>query len=854
MQGVVGDSPRSTERYVDWSSSEDVLFERLQSTPTGLSSLEAERRLESAPEPIGTKRNTGLQLAVRQFSNPIVMILLAVAVVSGLLGEPTQALIVVLIVIASALLGFTQERGALRTVEALLDTVKVHADALRDGRETEVLVAEVVPGDVVVLRAGDIVPGDGRVVFANQLQLDEAALTGESYPRRKSPGVVSPHLPLSDRSNMVHCGTYVASGEGRVLITRTGRDTEFGRIAEEVADRHLPTAFERGVTDFGYMLMRATAVLVVGIFIVNLIARRPLIDSVLFSLALAVGLTPQMLPAIVTFSLSRGAVAMARKKVIVKRLDVIEDVGSLDILCTDKTGTITVGSVVLQDSLNHLGGHDQFAGEFAWLTARFQHGFRNPLDDAILAGGRGPQGEWQYFGEVPFDFVRKRMSVVVESGDDRWLVTKGALEPLLEHCARVETGERERPLADVRADLMSTFERLSAEGFRVLGVARRPFTSTREAVEADEDDLTFIGFLTFVDPIKPGVTEAVHTLTEMGVGIRMITGDNRLAAAHVAGAIGLDPTAHATGAQLDTLTDEQLVEFVKTVEFFVETDPIHKERIVRAYSRAGHTVGFLGDGINDSPALHAADVGISVEGAVDVAKRTADLVLLNKDLVVLAAGIEQGRRIFANTLKYVHVTTSANFGNMLSLAAATLFLPFLPLLPLQILLLNFLSDIPGVSIATDNVDDEQIRQPRTWNIANVRSFMIVFGLVSTCFDLLTFAVLRLGFGADEALLRSGWFVESMLTELAVLLMLRTTRPIWASHPGSSLVWSSLIVGASTVAVPYLPIADGLGLVGPPGKVMAILLLITLGYMTTTELLKRRFAWLIVESLRSTNGA
>lgn len=849
MQGVDGDSPRSNDTHDEWTCAEDELFRRLRSTPMGLGSEDASRRAKTASEPIGVKRNTGLQLALRQFSNPIVMILLAVAVVSGLLGEPTQAFIVVCIVVASAVLGFTQERGALRAVESLLDTVKVHADALRDGRETEVLVAEVVPGDVVVLRAGDVVPGDGRVVSSNQLQLDEAALTGESFPRRKEPGALDGRPPLALRSNMVHYGTYVASGEGRVLITRTGADTEFGRIADVVAARHLPTAFERGVTDFGYMLMRATAVLVAGIFIVNVVARRPLVDSVLFSLALAVGLTPQMLPAIVTFSLSRGAVAMARRKVIVKRLDAIEDVGSLDILCTDKTGTITVGSVMMRDSLDYMGAPDPSAVEHAWLTARFQHGFRNPLDDAILAGSPGPQGEWRCLGEVPFDFVRKRMSVVVESGNERLLVVKGALEPLLDRCADVLDGDQTRPLSEERSALMATFERLSAEGLRVLGVARKTVESGGDATESDEDGLTFIGFLTFADPIKPGVLDAVRTLAGMGVGIRLITGDNRHAAAYVAKAIGLDPTAYATGAQLDAMTDDQMEELVKSVEYFAETDPIHKARIIGAYSRVGHTVGFLGDGINDSPALHAADVGISVDGAVDVAKRTADLVLLNKDLAVLASGIEQGRRIFANTLKYVHVTTSANFGNMLSLAAATLFLPFLPLLPLQILLLNFLSDIPGVSIATDNVDDEQVRRPRTWNIANVRSFMIVFGLVSTCFDLLTFAVLRLGFGADETLLRSGWFVESMLTELAVLLMLRTTRPVWRSHPGSNLVWSSLLVGATTLLLPYLPIAEGLGLTGPPARVMMVLLAITFAYMATTELLKRRMAWLIDESVR-----
>ena len=781
------------------------------------------------------------------------MILLGVATVSGFLGETTQALIVMGIVAASATLGFLQERGAIQAVQALLGTVKVHADVLRDGREQEVHIADVVSGDVVVLRAGDVVPGDGRVIYANQLQLDESALTGESFPRHKQPGVVERGVTLAERSNMVHYGTYVASGEGRALISRTGIETEFGQIAGKVADCHLPTAFERGVTSFGYMLMRATAILVAGIFVVNVIARRPLLDSVLFSLALAVGLTPQMLPAIVTLSLSRGAVAMAQKRVIVKRLDAIENVGSLDILCTDKTGTITVGSVVLHGSYDYAGNSNSDARAWAWLTARFQRGFSNPLDDAILATNSDSDDDWSFIGEVPFDFVRKRMSVVVESGHQRWLVAKGALEPLLERCSAVEVNGEECDFGIVRDDLMATFERLSGDGFRVLGVARKKFNESREVGHADEVGLTFSGFLAFADPIKPGTAGAVQTLSAMGVHVRMITGDNRLAAAHVARSIGLDVNAFAFGSQIEELNDDELASFVESVEYFVETDPMHKERIIRAYSKAGHTVGFLGDGINDSPALHAADVGISVEGAVDVAKRTADLVLLNKDLVVLADGIKQGRKIFANTLKYVHVTTSANFGNMLSLATATLFLPFLPLLPLQILLLNFLSDVPGLSIATDNVDEEQVRNPRTWNIANVRSFMIVFGLVSTAFDLMTFGVLRMGFDASATMLRSGWFIESMLTEIGALLMLRTTRPLWKSRPSKGLAWSSIVVAVVTISLPYTPIAASLGLAGPTIALMATLIAITAGYMGATELLKHRFAFLIDESVSQAVG-
>lgn len=844
----------------DWSSSETELYERLGSSPDGLSDDDAQKRRKSAPKSVGVRHMTPLQLLLRQFANPIILILSAVAGVSALLGEVTQSLIVLAIIGLSSVLGFVQERGAVRAVQTLMSSVSVHADVIRDGREREIAVDDVVPGDVVSLRTGDVIPGDGRIIVANQLRLDESSLTGEVFPRHKSPGTVGDDTALRDRSNMVYFGTYVASGEGRVLVMHTGVETEFGRIGREVSSQHLPTAFERGITSFGFMLMRATAVLVSAILLVNVVLHRPVTDSILFSLALAVGLTPQMLPAIVTLSLSRGAVEMAKSKVIVKRLDAIEDIGSLDVLCTDKTGTITVGAVKVRGSLDYLGRDDPRAFQWASLTARHQRGFKNPLDDAILAhplidaplenspvaAQEISADEWSFEGEVPFDFVRKRMSVLVRSSRGRFLVTKGALEPLLVRCAFVEHDATRLRIDQVRSSLQHTFEQLSHDGFRVLGVAYRELTESKTLTGDDERDLVFSGFLAFVDPPKPGAQHAISTLGDMGVSVRIITGDNRLAAGYVASQVGLDPLASATGKQVAALSDDELATFVEGIHTFAEVDPIQKERIVRAFSHGGHTVGFLGDGINDSPALHAADVGISVDSAVDVAKQTADLVLLTKDLGVLAQGIKQGRRIFVNTLKYVHVTTSANFGNMVSLAAATMFLPFLPMLPLQVLLLNFLSDIPGLSIATDTVDEELLRTPRTWDTRHVRSFMIVFGLTSTVFDLLTFASLRLGFDASAELLRSGWLVESTLTELAALLVLRTNRRAWQSRPGSGVLASSLVVAAVTFALPYSPLAGTLGLVGLPWAMAVVLMAIIAGYVIVSEAFKVRFASLADE--------
>ena len=831
----------------EWSVSEQSLFERFNSSERGLSQAAALQARRRAARPIGVRHSTGVRLLLRQFGNPIALILAVVAAVSALLGELTQSMIVVAIVGLSGLLGFVQERGAVQAVQTLLGSVSVHADVLRDDCEREVALSDVVPGDIVVLRAGDMIPGDGRVLRANQLRVDESALTGEAFPRHKTPGVVDDDVVLAERSNMVHSGTYVASGEGHVLVTRTGIDTEFGQICDEIASQHLPTAFERGITSFGWMLMRATVVLVTLIFAANVVFRRPLVDSILFSLALAVGLTPQMLPAIVTLGLSRGALAMAKSKVIVKRLDAIEDVGGLDILCTDKTGTITVGSVAVHDGLGPTGRSDPRVLHWAWLTARFQRGFPNPLDDAILRAVPSTTESWTFLGGVPFDFMRKRMSVLVGNSHGRYLVTKGAFEPLFSRCAFVEQDGVRATVAIARDAVMRSFEELSRSGLRLLGVAYKPFAGNSDGAprptpgQHDETDLVFVGFLAFADPPKPGAMHAISTLAEMGVSVRIITGDNRLAAAHIASQVGLDASRSATGSEVAAVSDVDLAEYVEQLHVFSEVDPIQKERIVRAYSRGGHTVGFLGDGINDSPALHAADVGISVDSAVDVAKQTADLVLLTKDLGVLAEGIKRGRRIFVNTLKYVHVTTSANFGNMVSLAVATLFLPFLPMLPLQLLLLNFLSDIPGLSIATDDVDEELMRRPKRWDTRHVRSFMIVFGLTSTVFDLLTFAVLRVGFGAGVELVRSGWFVESTPTELAALLMLRTSRRVWASRPSLALLMSSCLVAVATITLPYSPIARYLGLVGLPVQVALVLAAVTAGYVVVSEVFKVRFA-------------
>ena len=798
----------------------------------------------------GRLRTSRLSLLARQFRSPIILLLSAAALLSVFLGETTDSLIILAVVAVSGLLGFVQESGAVRAVDALLDSVRVHADVLRDGREMEVDLADVRVGDVVVLRPGDVVPGDGRVLEANNLTIDEAALTGETWPSRKRPGRDGD----TDPSGRAFLGTHVSSGAGTMLVESIAEATRFGSVVERVVKQHVPTAFERGITAFGLLLVRATTVLVAGDFVVNLSLGRALDDSLMFSLALAVGLTPQLLPAIVTLSLSRGATLMARDRVIVKRLDSIEDIGSLDVLCTDKTGTVTIGDVGLDSAIDIRGVPNERVRELAWWNARLQHGAPNPIDRAIVATEPPRNDGVEWSGEIPFDFSRRRVSVAV-SRDGEWtIVTKGAVESVMACCARARLDDGSTTLIDgVRTEILEVLDDVSSSGRRMLAVASRPWSRSVAFVPENERDLVLEGFLTFDDPPKEGAAEAIRSLVALGVRVKMITGDNRRVATHTANLIGLDAGVVLTGEMIDASSDVELEMLAEDVDVVAEVDPIQKERVLRALSRRGHTVGFVGDGINDAPALHAADVGFSVEGAVDVAKATADIVLLEKDLSVLVDGVRIGRRVFANTLKYVHVTTSANFGNMLSLAAATLVLPFLPLLPLQILVLNFLSDVPGMTIATDRVDDEMLAVPHRWNIRRVRDFMIVFGLLSSAFDLLTFAVLRLGFDGSSGLVRSGWFVESTLTELTVMLVLRSRRPFFRSRPGTPLLVSSVLVALVTIVLPFSPVADRLGLQSMSSGVLVALATVTGGYLFATEVLKHWFGHLLVADGTETDG-
>ena len=668
--------------------------------------------------------------------------------------------------------------------------------------------------------------------------MNEAVLTGESFPVEKTPGVVGRTSGLTERVNCVFLGTNVRSGTARCLVVATGSATQFGAIAHRLTLRPPETEFDRGLRRFGYLLTSAMLVMVLVVFAANMLLGRPPIETLLFSIALAVGLSPELLPAILSVNLARGAQLMARHGVLVKRLNAIENLGSMDVLCTDKTGTLTEGVVQLEGAYDERGERSATVLELASQNAALQTGLTNPLDEAILRAHEADLADVEKLGEIPYDFVRKRLSVVVRGRSGVTLVTKGAFEHVLEACAR---SAARGPLDAVRRTaLRDRYLQWSAQGTRVLAVATRSLGERPSYGRDDERELDFVGFLTFLDRPKEGVTEALADLAKLGVSVKLITGDSRLVAQHVARAVGMRAECVLTGKDLDELHDEALWSAAERTDLFVEVDPNQKERIILSLKKMGRVVGFLGDGVNDAPAMHAADTSLSVDQAVDVAKEAADFVLLERHLEVIRRGIEEGRKTFANTLKYVLTTTSANLGNMVSMAVASVFLPFLPLLAGQILLNNFLSDVPAVGLADDSVDPELVDRPRRWDMRFIGRFMVVFGVLSSLFDFLTFGALLRLFDATPEVFRTGWFVESLLTELVIALVVRTRRPFFRSRPGTTLLVLTAAIIVVTFAIPFLPFAGLLGFTALPGPVLLTLIGITVLYIVATELAKARF--------------
>lgn len=848
MNSPTGTSFATTSPSAYWSKPVADLMAELSAVDVGLTTQEAQARLlKSGRNMLSTDaRTTPFRLFLGQFRSPLVLILIFAAIVSAVVGEGHEAIIIGAIVLASCTLSFTQEFSASKAMKTLRQRITAKATVLRDGAELSFATEEIVPGDVVRLSAGSLIPADGVILDARDFNVSEATLTGETFPVVKSPGVVAADAGLSQRTNVVFTGTSVQSGTASVLVVKTGSQTEFAGIAAAIQRKTPETEFAAGIRRFGYLMTQIMLVIVVLVFVANLLLHRPLIDSLLFSLALAVGLTPELLPAIISVTLSRGARTLAGNGVIVRRLDAIENLGSMDILCTDKSGTLTEGVIHFDGCFDAEGVLSSEVQLWARLNAVLQTGLKNPLDEAIagtLADNSDLSG-YSKVDEIPYDFVRKCLSVVVRdntSGQQNLMICKGAVENILAACSTCFSADGTRPLDDAaRQRIDEKFQAWSAQGYRVLGLAIRRFDQQASYSRADETDLVFAGFLLFLDPPKPGIADALKALAARGVGVKVITGDNRYVARHLASAVGLKPRGMVTGEDLSHMTREALFGIAAKTDLFVEIDPNQKERIIAALRQRGHAVGYLGDGINDAPALHTADIGISVDGAVDVAREAADMILLKRDLGVLLTGIDDSRKTFANTMKYISITTSANFGNMISMAFASLFLPFLPLLAKQILLNNFLSDLPSLAISSDNVDDDQTRSPRHWDIAYIRRFMITFGLVSTVFDFLTFGFLLYIARATEQLFQTGWFVESLITELAIVFVIRTRKAFWKSRPSCLLTWLSLATLVLAIAVPYLPFVDWFGFVPLPPFVLAGLLVITVLYLLASELTKRWF--------------
>ena len=821
------------------------LLARVRSTPAGLDAADAAGRLEAVgPNALAAEPSSATgRLLLRQLANPLVIILLVASAVSGMLRDFANTAIIVGVVVVSAALGFVQEYRSSRAVERLRARLTLRCRVLRGGTEHEVAVRNLVPGDVVLLRAGSMLPADGRLLAARDLHVNEALLTGESLPAAKAPDADI----VRDRA--LFMGTSVASGTGTLLVIATGGATEYGHIAARLSAPAADTEFERSLRRFGLMLTQLILVLVIAVLAICIALNRPALEALLFAIALAVGISPELLPAIISVTLARGAHEMLEHGVLVRRLGAIENLGAMDVLCADKTGTLTQGAMTLAGAIDAQGTDSDRVLECAAINAWFESGLTNPLDEAIKVATAVRRARVLGLGkidEIPYDFERRRLTVVVRHPDGTHeMITKGALEETLAVCTAERAGEASRPLTPARREAIQALysARLTA-GFRMLAIASRRIESRAGYESADERDLCLEGFLLFEDPPKPGVGAVISDLKRLGVRLKIVTGDHALVARHAAAAVGLSDPRTLTGRELEGLNEAELRQRVWDIDLFAQIDPHQKERIVRALRAGGHVVGYLGDGINDAPSLRAADVGISVDGAVDVARESADFVLLSHDLDVLRRGVVLGRTTFANTMKYVLATISANFGNMLSMVVASAFLPFLPLLAKQILLNNLLSDLPSLAISTDRVDREWIERPHRWCVRDIRNFMIVFGLVSSVFDLLTFALLYWLTAGDVEAFRTGWFIESLLTEVGVLLVIRTRLRAWQSRPAPTLLVATILVAIGSMLLPWTAVGSWFGLVPVTATVLLAVVLVLFGYLLASELTKGPFyRWL-----------
>ena len=816
----------------------EQLYLQLQSSANGISLALAEQRIKEQlkyfkKEPRYKKE---VKLLLRQFANPLVLLLVIAVILSAILGESSDSLIILFILITTGLLGFWQEVNAGRAMEKLRSMIEMRHVVIRNGQQVQLPIHQIVPGDILIFDAGDIIPADCRIIESNELHVNESSLTGETFPVEKMPGQVTDDLSLSKKYNCLWQGTNVISGSAKAIVLQTASQTVFGEMSQSLTQTH-ETAFEKGIKRFGFFLLRITIVLSIVILIANLYFKKPLFDSVLFSLALAVGMAPELLPAIMTFAMSAGAKRMLKKKVIVKKLSSIFNFGEINVLCADKTGTITEGEVVVKDIVDINGKTNERLQLYAYLNAKLQNGFTNPIDEAIVLLNVNING-YEKINEIPYDFIRKRLSVAVKNDEQKFFITKGAFSNVLEVCNYVEIENGNTAVIDEekRKYLENSFITYSQQGYRVLGLAWRR-TEKDKIIRDDEQQLIFLGYILLEDPLKESSLASIQRLEQLHIQVKIITGDNRFAAIHAGQAIGIKDPVMLIGEELDKLNPEAFNIRAKFTNIFAEIEPRQKERIIKALQKSNLTVGYIGDGINDVAAINAADIGISTNNAADVAKEAADFVLLEKDLSVLADGIDEGRKSFVNSMKYIFITTGATFGNMFSVAGASLFLPFLPMLPKQILLTNLITDLPFLTIASDHVDKDQVTDPGKWNLKMIRNFMIVFGLHSSIFDFITFYVLYFYFKLSGSAFQTGWFLESAITELLILYIIRTRRSFIKSKPGKWLLITGIFAFCITIYFPLSPFAGLLGFSVAHAQQLIAIAIILVAYTITADLLK-----------------
>ncbi|HEX5311991.1 magnesium-translocating P-type ATPase [Aquabacterium sp.] len=786
-----------------------------------------------------------LRQYLERFKNPLVLILLGASLVSAMTEQVTNFLMIGAIVLLSVTLDFFQEHKANAAAAKLRQSVSLRASGIRDGKSKDIAVSSLVPGDLISVSAGDLIPADGVVLEAHDFFVKQALLTGEPYPVEKRPGVLTDlATDIQDATNAVFMGTSVISGKAMVRVIQTGMTTEMGRIAESLSRQVAPSSFEVGVRQFGLLIMRLTMVMVLFVLFVNAWFHKPWLDSFLFAVALAVGLTPELLPMVISVTLARGAMRMASKHMIVKRLAAIQDLGSMDVLCTDKTGTLTEAKIVMERHVDPQGQSSERVLELAYLNSFFESGLKNPIDEAILAHAHLDVSGWTKVDEVPFDFERRCVSVLIDNGRERWLLVKGAADEILRLCTHYEVSELPSPRAmDAHALTAAQlqFQTLESQGLRVLGIAWRQVPLDHpHAVISDEVGLVLAGFAAFLDPPKVSAAPALDSLEKAGVSVKVVTGDSELVTRHVCTQMGMDVTGLLTGKDIEQMDDHALRARVDSVNLFCRVNPAQKSRVIQALRARGHVVGYLGDGINDAPSLHAADVGLSVDSAVDVAKEAADMILLKRDLQVLHEGVLEGRRTFGNIMKYIMMGASSNFGNMFSMAGAALFLPFLPMLPTQILLNNILYDGSELAIPLDQVDEQDLAVPRVLDVTLIRNFMLVLGAISSVFDFLTFYVMLVVLKADEKLFQTGWFVESLCTQVLVIFVIRTRGNPFKSHPHPLLIACALGVAALGAGLPFTPLGVHFGFVRPPIIFYAMLGGMVLAYLLAAQMAKQAF--------------